>query len=260
MTTDAFQGPNLANYFADKLHVKSVYVLDDSGAYGVGIADSFQKRAEEKGIKVLGRDRLDPKAADYTTVLTKIKSLNPDALYYGGVSQAGVKLAKQSYDILPKVIKGGGDGMYSAEMLSAAGFPAADGWYATIAAPHTTEDKAADAWVKQYEANTTWLPSDYAITAYDAAMVIADAVRRLIADRKDVTRDNVRDYIQTAKVKTLQGPIAFDANGDLQDRTISVFQIKKDAELLRRRHGAPVPLHRRRAAIVTHHTGRRVIC
>ena len=96
VTTDAFQGPNLANYFADKLKVKSVYVLDDSGAYGVGIADVFQKRAEEKGIKVLGRDRLDPKAADYTTILTKIKALNPDALYYGGVSQAGVKLAKQS--------------------------------------------------------------------------------------------------------------------------------------------------------------------
>ncbi len=229
VTTDAFQGPNLANYFADKLNVKSVYVLDDSGAYGVGIADSFQKRAEEKGIKVLGRDRLDPKAADYTTVLTKIKSLNPDALYYGGVSQAGVKLAKQSYDILPKAIKGGGDGMYSAEMLSAAGFPAADGWYATIAAPHTTDDKAADAWVKQYEAKYNMVPSDYAITAYDAAMVIADAVKRLIADKKDVTRDNVRDYIQTAKVKTLQGPIAFDANGDLQDRTISVFQIRKDA-------------------------------
>jgi branched-chain amino acid transport system substrate-binding protein len=229
VTTDAFQGPNLANYFADKLNVKSVYVLDDSGAYGVGIADSFQKRAEEKGIKVLGRDRLDPKAADYTTVLTKIKSLNPDALYYGGVSQAGVKLAKQSYDILPRAIKGGGDGMYSAEMLSAAGFPAADGWYATIAAPHTTDDKAADAWVKQYEAKYSMVPSDYAITAYDAAMVIADAVRRLIVDKKDVTRDNVRDYIQTAKVKSLQGPIAFDANGDLQDRTISVFQIRKDA-------------------------------
>ena len=110
VTTDAFQGPNMANYFADKLKVKSVYVLDDCGAYGVGIADSFQTQAEKKGIKVLGRDRLDPKAADYTTILTKIKSLNPDALYYGGVGQAGIKLAKQAYDIVPKMIKGGGDG------------------------------------------------------------------------------------------------------------------------------------------------------
>src|SRR6516225_8084465 len=61
VTTDAYQGPNMANYYADVLKVKSVFVLDDSGAYGVGMADAFQRRAEEKGIKVLGRDRLDPK-------------------------------------------------------------------------------------------------------------------------------------------------------------------------------------------------------
>src|SRR5271166_6807693 len=66
VTTDAFQGPNMANYMAENLKVKSVYILDDSGAYGVGIADTFQAQAEKKGIKVLGRDRLDPKAADYT--------------------------------------------------------------------------------------------------------------------------------------------------------------------------------------------------
>ncbi len=96
VTTDAYQGPNMANFFADVLKVKSVYVLDDSGAYGVGIADTFQAQAEKKGIKILGRDRLDPKAADYSTILTKIKSLGPQALYYGGVGQAGVKVAKQA--------------------------------------------------------------------------------------------------------------------------------------------------------------------
>ena len=60
VTTDAYQGPNMANYFADTLKVKSVYVLDDSGAYGVGIADAFQAQAEKRGIKVLGRDQLEP--------------------------------------------------------------------------------------------------------------------------------------------------------------------------------------------------------
>ena len=228
VTTDAFQGPNLANYFGEVLGIKSVYVLDDSGAYGVGIADSFQKRAEEKGIKVLGRDRLDPKAADYTTILTKIKSLNPDALYYGGVSQAGVKLAKQAYDIIPKMTKGGGDGMYSAEMLSAVGFPAAEGWYATIASPHVTGEKEAESWMKTYSSKYSVQPDDYSITAYDAGLVVADAVKRLIAEKKPINRDNVRDYLQTSNVKTLQGPIAFDENGDLKDRTISVFQIVKD--------------------------------
>jgi branched-chain amino acid transport system substrate-binding protein len=45
-------------------------------------------------------------------VLTKIKDLNPDALYYGGVAQAGAKLAKQAYDVIPKMIKAGGDGIW----------------------------------------------------------------------------------------------------------------------------------------------------
>src|SRR5262249_23605487 len=111
VTTDAFPGPNRANFFAQTLHVKTIYMLDDSGAYGVGIADAFQKQAEKNGIKVLGRDQLNPKEADYTTILTKIKALNPDALYYGGVAQAGVKLAKQAYDVVPDMLKGGGEGV-----------------------------------------------------------------------------------------------------------------------------------------------------
>src|SRR5271155_1739626 len=73
VTTDAFQGPNMANYYADTLKVKSVFVLDDSGAYGVGIANTFQAQAQKRGLNVLGRDQLNPKEDDYTTVLTKIK-------------------------------------------------------------------------------------------------------------------------------------------------------------------------------------------
>lgn len=228
VTTDAYQGPNMANFFAETLKVKSVYILDDSGAYGVGIADTFQKQAEAKGIKILGRDRLDPKAADYTTILTKIKSLNPEALYYGGVGQAGVKVAKQSYDIIPNVIKGGGDGMYGPAMLTAVGFPAAAGWYATIASPHLVGDTKAQAFVDHYMGRFHSPPDDYTITAYDATLVIIDSIRRVAASGKKVTRDAVRDAIQSVKVSTIQGTVSFDANGDLADRTVSVFQIKQD--------------------------------
>jgi branched-chain amino acid transport system substrate-binding protein len=230
VTTDAFQGPNMTNFFAEKLKVKSVYVLDDSGAYGVGIADSFQKRAGEKGIKVLGRDQLNPKEADYTTVLTKIKGLNPDALYYGGVEQAGSKLAKQAYDVIPKMPKGGGDGVYSANLLKGAGFPAVEGWYATIASPHLLDDPEAQPWVKRFAKRWGKNPEDYSITGYDAALVIFDAISRLVKSGKPVNRHTVRDAIQATKLKTMQGLVSFDANGDLTSRLISVFQIKHDAK------------------------------
>ncbi len=228
VTTDAFQGPNMANYFADTLKVKSIYVLDDSGAFGVGLADAFQGQAEKRGIKVLGRDQLNPKEADYATILTKIKPLNPDGLFYGGVAQAGVKLAKQSYEILPKVIKGGGDGMHSTDLLSGAGFPAAEGWYVTIAAPHVLDQPEVADWAKKFEAKFGGPPEDYSLTAYDAALVIIDAIKRVAAAGKEVNRDNVRDAIQSAKVKTLQGEVAFDDNGDITNRIVSVFKITKD--------------------------------
>jgi branched-chain amino acid transport system substrate-binding protein len=228
VTTDAYQGPNMANFFAAKLKVKSVFVLDDSGAFGVGVADSFQKQAEAKGIKIAGRDRLDPKAADYTAILTKIKSLSVESIYYGGVSQAGVKLAKQAYDIIPSVIKGGPDGVTSSDFLGGAGFPAVEGWYTTIAAPHLVEDNKASQFIQAFKARFNDSPDDYTITAYDASLVIIDSVKRVAASGKPVTRENVRDAIQTAKVPTIQGVVSFDANGDLADRTVSVFQIKKD--------------------------------
>jgi branched-chain amino acid transport system substrate-binding protein len=230
VTTDAYQGPNMANFFAETLKVKSVYVLDDSGAYGVGIADSFQKRAQQKGIKVLGRDELNPKEADYTTILTKIKGLNPDALYYGGVEQAGSKLAKQAYDVIPKMIKGGGDGVYSANLLSGAGFPAVAGWYATIASPHLLDNPEAQPWVQRFAKRWGKNPEDYSITAYDAALVIMDAIKRVAASGKPVDRHSVRDAIQAANLKTMQGTVSFDENGDLKTRVISVFQIVHDTK------------------------------
>ncbi len=230
VATDAFQGPNMANYMADTLKVKTIFILDDSGAYGVGLADAFQAQAEKRGIKVLGRDRLDPKAADYAPILTKIKSLNPQALYYGGVAQAGVKLAKQAYEIIPDVIKAGGDGMQTVDLLNGAGFPAVEGWYATVASPHVTEDPKAAKFSDRYFARFKQRPDDYTITCYTGAEVIIQAVKKVAATGKPVTRDAVRDAIQQVKLPdSMLGPIEFDENGDLRNKIISVFQIRKDA-------------------------------
>ena len=224
VTTDAYQGPNMANYFAQTLKVKRVYVLDDGGAYGVGMADAFEAQAKKLGLTVLGHDQLDPREADYTTILTKIKSQNPDALYFGGTSLAGIKLVKQSHDILPNIVKGGGDGVYSASLMKGAGYPAIEGWYATIAAPYIADNPEVAPWIKRYEAKYGRGPTSYSFTAYDAVLVIFDSIKRVAESGKPVNRDTVRDAIQSANVKTLQGAVSFDENGDIKDRTVSVFR------------------------------------
>ena len=227
ITTDAYQGPNMANYLAAAHKVKSVYVLDDSGAYGVGLADAFAAQSQKDGVKVLGHDQLDPKEADYTTILTKIKALHPDALYYGGVAQAGVKLVKQSYEILPEVIKAGG-GLFSPDVLTGAGFPAFQGWYVSMGAPNVLGEPKIQPWTKEFVAKFGKGPDDYSILSYDAATVLLDAIERVAGAGKPVNRDSVRDAIQTTHLKTLQGLVTFDANGDLNNHGVSIFQVVKD--------------------------------
>ena len=230
VTTDAYQGPSLANYFSDVVKVKTMYGLDDSGAYGVGLSAAFEAQAKKKGITVLGHDRLDPKAPDYSASLTKIKSLNPDLLYFGGDAQAGVKLVKQSYDIIPNIIKAGGDGMYGPSILQGSGFPAANNWYATVASPHMMEDSKLVPFVKRFVDKVGRQPSDYSITAYDAALIVLDAIDRVAQTGKPVTRPAVRDAIQATKLETLQGLVSFDGNGDLTSRVVSIFQIQHNAD------------------------------
>jgi branched-chain amino acid transport system substrate-binding protein len=228
VTTDAYQGPNLANYFAETLKVKKMIVLDDGGAYGVGMADAFAAQAANKGIEVAIRDRLDPLNADYMAIMTKAKSLGVQGLYYGGDPLAGAKLAKQSYDVLPAIPKGGGDGVHTPDMLTGSGMPAIQGWYATSAAAHVLEEPAVQAWAKRYKAKMNQEPADYTITYYDAAAVIIDAVERVAKAGKPMTRDNVRDAIQATNMRTLQGDIAFDANGDMNSKVVSIYQVKFD--------------------------------
>jgi len=227
VTTDAYQGPNMANYAYHKLGVRKVYVLDDSGAFGVGIADSFTRRAKELGMTILGRDQLNPKEADYKTILTKIKGLNPDAIYYGGVQQAAVKLARQAYEVMPKVHKLGSDGIYDLSFPEQAGKDAAEGWYATNASPEMLTDPKAQEWINKFKSKFKREPTNYSITAYYGVVVIADAVDRVVKAGKPVTRSNVRDAIQQTRLpNTLLGTIEYDENGDIKTKVISVYQVR----------------------------------
>ena len=230
VTTDAYQGPNLANYFAETLKIQKIVVLDDGGAYGVGMANAFAAQASKKGMTVLIRDRLDPLNADYTAVLTRAKSLGTQALYYGGDPGAGAKVVKQSYDILPDIVKGGGDGVHTPDMLTGGGMPAIEGWYATSAAAHVLDQPDVQPWAKNYVAKMGKQPADYTVTYYDAAQVIFDAIARVAKSGKPINRANVRDAIATTNIKSLQGDISFDANGDMNSKVVSIYQVKYDSK------------------------------
>jgi branched-chain amino acid transport system substrate-binding protein len=223
---EAFVQPGMVNFFYEKHNVRSAYILDDGGAGGVGIADAFQAAAEKKGIKVLGRDTLNPKEFDFKPILTKINGLRPDLLEYGGITLAGVKLAKQAYEILPNtMLRADASGIYGGDFLEGVGFPTSEGWYATSAAPHIFDTPAGQAWQRRYVERWHKQPSDYGLTTYNAAVAVIDAIARVEKSGQLMNRANVRAAIQATNIQTLQGPISFDENGDLQHPLISIFQV-----------------------------------
>src|ERR671938_159252 len=82
--SDPNQGAVDAKFLQSK-GVKSVFILNDKEAYGLGVAKNFQGAAEALGMKVLGFGAYDPKQPNFQALFTRVKATNPDAVFIGGL-------------------------------------------------------------------------------------------------------------------------------------------------------------------------------
>src|SRR5687768_3918877 len=97
---DAYQGAAVAE-FAQKQGVKSVYILNDKEAYGLGVATNFRNAAEKLGIKIAGFSAWDPKASSYEATMRKIGNTDADAIFLGGlVDENGAQVIKDKVAVL----------------------------------------------------------------------------------------------------------------------------------------------------------------
>src|SRR5438105_2434569 len=71
--------------FMQQQGVKSLYILNDKEAYGLGVAKNTEGAAKAVGIKVLGFSAFDPKSTNFQALFTKIKNTKPDAIFIGGL-------------------------------------------------------------------------------------------------------------------------------------------------------------------------------
>jgi branched-chain amino acid transport system substrate-binding protein len=209
---DDLQGAAGANW-AKELGAKTVFILDDTEVYGKGLATVFEGKAKEIGLEVLGREGIDGKAADYRALAAKIVDLNPDLVYYGGITQNNAgQLWK---DIRGEGYKNrmmGPDGIFEQAFLDAAGADTAEGTYITFGGvpPEKLEGKAAE-WYTAYKAKFNAEPEAYAVYGYEAANVALAAIDKVC--EKD--RAKILDAVFATKdFQGVLGTWSFDANGD----------------------------------------------
>jgi branched-chain amino acid transport system substrate-binding protein len=211
VTEDGVQGPAVAAFMSTLPNVKKVFVVDDSQAYGKGLADAFVLGCKGAALDCTQRASINGKESDYKSLAADIKAKAPDAIFYGGITQqqAG-KLVADIRAAGVRVPFVGGDGINEDAFIKDAG-AAAEQVYA--AAAGTPEDKLpakGQDFLKRYRAKFG-NPQTYTIYGYEAMSVALTAIEK--AGKKD--RKAILEAVTAVKdFEGVLGKWSFDKNGD----------------------------------------------
>jgi branched-chain amino acid transport system substrate-binding protein len=222
---DDLQGRVAAEWIRD-LDGKTVYVLDDRSLYGKGVADVFAVSGEQLGLRVLGREGIDPKAQEYRSLMAKIRELDPDWIYFGGTTQTNAgQVAKDMVAVGLRSNMMVPDGCFEDAFIEAAGAKVVEGRvFVTFGGvpPDALTGKGAQ-FVAAYKKRFGTEPQAYAVYGYVAAQVALDGIARAPKLERDAVRKAVAEPRQT------DGPLgtwSFDENGDTSNKLFSGSQVK----------------------------------
>jgi len=235
VAADDIQGA-VAARFVQSLGAASVYILDDQELYGKGVADVFEEVAKEIGLTVVGHEGIDPKAADYKALMTKISTSNaggpPDAVYVGMVVDNNAsQLLKDKVAIMgdnTKVKYVGPDGIQTQAFIDGAGADVAEGAYASVAGiPLENLGPKGQVFLKDYELKFGHLTEPYAVYGYEAMNAALKAIEDVCAAGGDPTdRKAVRDAVFALKdFDGALGTWSFDENGDTSLSDMTFYQV-----------------------------------
>jgi len=218
---DGQQGPTLARFAVNTLKAKNIAIIDDSTAYGQGLADNFEATVKTLGAKIIAREHTTDKDTDFKAILTKIKGKKPDLIMFGGIDPQAGPMVKQMKELGIKAKFIGGDGMQTPNFIKLAG-DASDGAMASIPGLPKDQMPGGKVFLEKYKAKFNQEVELFAPMGYDAVFVFVEAMKRAgSADpAKFLAEIGKTDY------QGVIGPIAFDDKGDLKNGPITIYVVK----------------------------------
>nr|WP_288851413.1 branched-chain amino acid ABC transporter substrate-binding protein [uncultured Acidovorax sp.] len=224
IANDNALGAALALFGADHLKLKNVAIIDDRTAYGQGVASVFKATAQQKGLKVVAEEFTNDKATDFMAILTAIKNKKPDAIFYGGLdAQAGPMLRQMEQLGLGNVKFFGGDALCTEKLPELSGkTPALKNVTCATGGASVDKMQGGSDWKKRYDAKFTGHFQIYSPYAYDAAMVLADAMKRA----NSVDPKVFAPFLAKTEYKGVTANIAFTAKGELTTPAVTLYTFK----------------------------------
>lgn len=196
-----------------KLGFKKIALLHDNTAYAKGLAEATKAAIKKDGIiDIIFYDALQPNERDYSTILTKLKNISPEAIMFTGYYPEAGMLLRQITEMKWSVPLIGGDGANNRDLVKIAGVDAAYGYrFISPPMPEDLDTLAAKNFLASYTKKYTTTPSSiWSVVAGDAFSVLVKALQEKGDDPAAVAA-----YLHTLKnFEGLTGQVGFDDKGD----------------------------------------------
>ncbi len=195
--------------FMRGLGYKKWVIIHDTTDYGKGHNKYFSESLKNDGGEILATFGVTSDQQDFTAELTKAKALNPDVIYFGGLTPIGVRIRAQMDKLGIKAQLEGTSGIVSDAFIKGAG-DLAEGVLAFREGAPTEKLPGGKFFLDEYKAgNYENPPEAYGAFAFAAMNLILDTIEKVGPDRKKV-RDELN---KVAKHDSIVGEISFDDHG-----------------------------------------------
>lgn len=220
--TDAEQGPADARFLLQEKGAKSIVVLHTENDYATGLRDEFNRELTRLGAKPAGVIQLKEGAPTFSDKLLQAKALNPDALFLAGDFPDGetLLLDLQAMKWRPGIVLLS-DANFVFEVPDTAG-KAGEGVYVSAISPDPRAVTTAE-WAANYRRVAKHDPGMDAVTGYQAADVL---IRGFQKANGTFEAKSIANAIRGLDYRSLVGRIKYDANGNLVEQRVYIFQIK----------------------------------
>ena len=226
---DDAQAATIATYVNEDLKLKSVFIVNDKQAYGLGLATNLESAFKSLGIDVKGNEGWDAKASSYEALFNKVKASGAEAVVISGlVTLNGVKLLKDKFAVLggnDEVPLLAPDGFTPFTEVDKAGTPATTGMFITVAG------SSADALAAKGGASADFIEAykaefgvdrvePYTAYAAQAAQVLLQSIAASDGSREDI----IAKMIPTEVTDGILGSFTIDEGGDVNSGAITVYE------------------------------------
>jgi branched-chain amino acid transport system substrate-binding protein len=228
--TDDYQGENIARFAATQLNVKRAAILTDvKNDYSTGLTTTITRVFTSLGGQIVANASYSNGDSDFRSQLTAVRAKNPEAIfvpgYYGDVAQ----IAIQSRDLGMKQPLLGGDGWESPKLIEI-GDGSLNGSMYTNHYFYADPNPIVRTFVQKYKDRYGAIPDGMAALGYDAARVLADALKRA----KKLDGPSLRDAIaQTRNFQGVTGTITIGPDRNAVGKKIIVEEVKNGQLALR---------------------------